>query len=135
MPDDMRKAKGTWSALKLAFGVAASCVVLGQAAAQPSPALIEARRHMLDASINSLTFRSMEALFDTLRVDAQGQPSVLQTQLEPLDFVYSFDGEERAAEAFLERTYSNSLLIIKDDKIVAERYLNNTNESTHFLSM
>src|SRR5688572_29200338 len=138
MLDDMRKAKAMnrrWTELKLALGVAAACVVLGNAVAQPSPALIEARRHMLDASINSLTFRSMEALFDTQRVDGQGQPSVLQTQLEPLHFMYSFEGEERPAEAFLERTYTNALLIIKDDKIVAERYLNNTNESTHFLSM
>src|SRR5690606_36687316 len=41
---------------------------------QPSPALIEARRHMLDPEINAFTFRSMEALFDTYDVPAEGQP-------------------------------------------------------------
>jgi primary-amine oxidase len=90
---------------------------------------------MLDAEINTLTFRSMEALFDTLRVQNEGQPWRLAERPAPLDFSYAFDGETYAAEDFLERTYTNALLIIKDGKVVFERYLNNTNENTHFLSM
>jgi CubicO group peptidase (beta-lactamase class C family) len=105
------------------------------ARAQPSPALIEARHHMLDAEINTLTFRSMEELFDTLRVANLGPQWRLAEQPEPLDFTYTFDGATFAAEDFLERTYTNALLIIKGDRVVFERYLNNTDEYTHFISM
>jgi primary-amine oxidase len=103
--------------------------------AQPSPALIEARRHMLDAEINSVTFRTMEDLFDTLRVANEGQPWALAEEPQALDFTYTFGGETHEAEAFLGRTYTNALLIIKNDKIVFERYLNNTNQDNHFISM
>ena len=114
---------------------AAGVGLAGTALAQPSPTLIEARRHMLDADINSLTFRSMAALFDTLRVPSEGQPWRLAEDPRPLDFTYEFAGEQHAAEAFLERTYTNAMVILKDDRIVFERYLNNTDASTHFLSM
>jgi CubicO group peptidase (beta-lactamase class C family) len=53
----------------------------------------------------------------------------------PLDFSYEFDGKNIPAADFAERTYTNALIIIKDDMIIFERYFNQTNEDTHFLSM
>jgi hypothetical protein len=55
---------------------------------QPSRALIEARRPMRNAEIHTLTFRSMEQLFDTLRVERESQPWHLEEQPAPLDFTY-----------------------------------------------
>jgi primary-amine oxidase len=120
----------------ITHSIVAACLAFAAAAlSQPSPALIEARRHMLDAEINSLTFRSMAELFDTYRVANEGQPWRLAEDPQPLDFTYEFAGERRAVEEFLERTYTNALVIVKDSRIVFERYLNNTDEHTHFLSM
>src|SRR5690606_19882571 len=67
-----------------------SALAAGQALAQPSDALIEARRHMLNAEINTLTFRSMEMLYDTLRVANEGEPEPLAERPAALDFTYSF---------------------------------------------
>ena len=121
---------------KLETFVAALAVMLaGVASAQPSLTLIEARRRMLDPDINALTFRSMEALFDVQRVANEGQPWTLAEQPAPLDFTYAFGGETHAAEDFLERTYTNALIVLKDDRVVFERYLNNTGPDTHFISM
>jgi primary-amine oxidase len=125
------------SAPSLSFlpALLAGLLLAHAASAQPSPALIEARRHMLNAEINTLTFRSMEQLYDTLRVSSEGQPWRLDEQPAPLDFTYAFGGETRPAETVLERTYTNAMLIIKDGKVVFERYLNNSNENDHFISM
>lgn len=110
-------------------------VLAPTALAQPSQALIDARQHMLDADINTLTFRSMEMLFDSYRVSNGGPVWPLESQLAPLDFTYTFEGKTYPAEDFPERTYTNAILIAKRDEIVFERYLNNTNESSHFISM
>jgi CubicO group peptidase (beta-lactamase class C family) len=105
------------------------------APAAPSKALIELRRHLLDADINTLTFHSIDAMFDVIRVPTAGPPWHLQEHPAKLDFSYSFEGQSIPAEDFLERTYTNALLVIKNDRIVFERYLNNTTPETHFLSM
>ncbi len=117
------------------FAALGGLLVSGAPQAQPSEALIEARRHMLDPAINTLTFRSMEELFDTLRVDNEERSWRLGERLGRLDFSYTFDGETLDAEAFPERTYTNALIIIKNDEIVFERYFNNTDRDTHFISM
>jgi hypothetical protein len=103
--------------------------------AQPSNTLIEVRRHMLDASVNSLTFRVMDEMFDTLPVRGSGRIWHLAEQPAPLDFSYSFEGRSITAGDFLERSYTNALLIIKNDKIVFEKYLNNSNQDSRFISM
>src|SRR5690606_34885094 len=50
-------------------------------------------------------------------------------------FTYTFRGETFPAEEFLDRTYTNALLVIKDGDIVFERYLNNSDARSHFISM
>jgi len=111
--------------------VVASTAVL----AAPSKTLIELRRHLLDADINALTFHSIDAMFEVIRVPKAGRAAPLKEHPVVLDFTYSFEGREIPAQDFLERTYTNALLVIKNDEIVFERYLNNTTPDTHFLSM
>jgi len=91
------------------------------------------RWHMLDGGVNALTFRSMDTLFTTRTVARAGQTWVLPRADHALDFSYSFQGKTYSAEQFLERTYTNALLVMKDGKIVSERYRNNSNERTRFM--
>ena len=105
------------------------------ATAQPSDAILEVRRRFMDPDINTLTFHNIDEIFETRKVSTAGPVWDLPQQLVPLSFSYEFEGKVIAAADFAERTYTNALLIMKDGKIVFERYLNQTNEDTHFLSM
>lgn len=116
--------------------LAAIAALSGIAAiAAPSQALITLRQHMLDADVNTLTFHNMDEMFDTLKVPNGGRVWKLNEKPAPLDFSYEFDGKTIPATDFAVRTYTNAILILKNDKIVFEKYLNNTDENTHFISM
>jgi CubicO group peptidase (beta-lactamase class C family) len=91
------------------------------------------RWHMLDNDVSSLMFRSMDTLFTTRTVARSGPVWQLPRADRPLSFSYSWQGQTRAAGEFLERTYTNALLIMKDGRIVSEIYRNNTNERTRFI--
>ena len=104
-------------------------------AAQPSEAILKVRQRFLDADINTLTFHNIDEIFETRKVPTAGPVWELHQKRVPLNFSYEYEGMTIPAADFPERTYTNAMLIIKDDKIVFERYLNQTNEDTHFLSM
>lgn len=91
------------------------------------------RWHMLDSEVNALTFRSMETLFTTRTVARSGPVWRLPRADAPLAFTYTWQDKSRPAEEFLERTYTNALLVIKDGRIVSEIYRNNTDERTRFI--
>lgn len=100
----------------------------------PSPAIQELRRHMLDADVNTLTFHSMDSIFDTRIVARSGPVWVLPRRDGPLDFTYEFDGKTHPASDILDGNFTNALLIMKHGQIVYEKYRNNTDENTHFIS-
>ena len=91
------------------------------------------RWHMLDGDVNALTFRSMDTLFTTRSVARSGDVWQLPRNDHPLDLTYSFQGKRYSAEEFLDRTYTNALLVMKDGRIVSEIYRNNSNERTRFM--
>jgi CubicO group peptidase (beta-lactamase class C family) len=91
------------------------------------------RWSMLDANVNALTFRSMDTLFTTRTVARSGPVWQLPRADHPLDFSYQYKGATYTADQFLERTYTNALLVMKDGKIVSETYRNNTNDRTRFM--
>ncbi|MBB4614178.1 serine hydrolase domain-containing protein [Novosphingobium taihuense] len=102
----------------------------------PSHAMQELRRiFFADPRINMLTFHNMDEIFHTLPVRTRGKAKPMARAELPIDFSYSFRGETVRAEDFLERSFTNALLIIKDDRIVYERYRNLTGPQTKFLSM
>ena len=105
------------------------------AVAAPSPTMIELRRHLTDASINTLTFHSIDTMFATQPVPTAGKPTSMPRRPAPLDFSYTFEGRAIPATEFAGRSFTNALLILKDGRIVHEQYYNGTNERTHFLSM
>lgn len=98
------------------------------------PAVQQLRRSMLDADVNSLTFHNMDQLFTTRVVGRAGPVWPLPRADHPLDFTYSFHDQSYTAEQFLERTYTNALLVMKNGRIVYERYRNQTNETTRFMA-
>jgi CubicO group peptidase (beta-lactamase class C family) len=91
------------------------------------------RWHMLDSDVNSLMFRSMDELFTTRSVPRAGAVWNLPRSDRPLDFAYSWQGQTLQADAILERTYTNALLVLKDGRIVNETYRNGSNEHTRFI--
>src|SRR5215469_1839115 len=75
------------------------------------PAVQQMRRAMLDPDLNSLTFHNMDQLFTTRVVGRSGPVWHLPHVDHPLDFTYSFEGKTYTPGQFLERTYTNALLI------------------------
>jgi CubicO group peptidase (beta-lactamase class C family) len=97
------------------------------------PAVQQLRRAMLDPEINSLTFRSMDRLFTTRTVARAGAVWMLPRSDHALDFKYTFKGSTYSSQDFLERTYTNALLVMKDGRIVFETYRNGTDTATRFI--
>ncbi|WP_421855946.1 serine hydrolase domain-containing protein [Marinomonas sp.] len=89
---------------------------------------------MLDGDVNALTFRSMDTLFTTRQVGHSGNVTPFVRNDKKLDFTYEYEGKSYTPEQFLDRTYTNAMIILKDDKIVYENYRNNSNQNTHFMA-
>ena len=88
---------------------------------------------MLDPDVNSLTFRSMDTLFTTRSVPRAGPVWQLPRNDHALTFTYNYMGATYTPEQFLDRTYTNALLVMKDGKIVYETYRNNSDANTRFI--
>lgn len=91
------------------------------------------RWHMNDSNVNALMFRSMDTLFTTRTVARSGPVWKLPHQDHAIDFTYDWQGENYSADDFLERTYTNALLIMKDGQVASEIYRNNTNAQSRFI--
>lgn len=89
---------------------------------------------MLDPGINSLTFHNMDEIFTTRSVARGGPVWELPRVDHALDFSYTFEGKNYTPAEFLERTYTNALLVMKDGTIVSEIYRNNTSAATRFMA-
>src|SRR5690348_4642044 len=98
------------------------------------PAVQQLRRAMLDPEINSLTFHSMDRIFTTRTVARSGPVWPLARNDHELDFTYTYDNRKLTPADFLERTYTNALLVMKDGRIVSEIYRNNTDATTRFIA-
>ena len=105
------------------------------ALADSSPAMVEARRHFMDADVNAQTFQHTARIFETARVNKGGTVWRLAEAPQRLDFSYAFEGQQLPAEGFAARTFTNALLILKRDRIVYEKYFNGAGPDSHFLSM
>jgi CubicO group peptidase (beta-lactamase class C family) len=123
------------SLLALTLGCAIAQPALAERKAPPSPAIADLRFHFNDAGINVLSFQHIDQIFDSATVKAGGTPWALARAETTPAFTYAFEGKTYAFEDIFDRTFTNGLLIIKDDKIVFERYRNYSEPSTRFLSM
>src|SRR3569832_1914547 len=96
-------------------------------------AVQDLRRKMNDADVNALTFFTMDQLFTTRTVARSGPVWALPRADHPLDFTYAYKGKTYTPEQFLDRTFTNALLVMKDGRIVSEIYRNNTDDGTRFI--
>lgn len=109
-------------------------MVAAGALAAPPPAILQYRQHMFEAPVMTLANRTIELMFDTVRVEPGRRTWNLPRRIQPLDFTYEVDGRRLDAQGALERTFTDAFLLIKDGVIVHEAYLNRTDERTHFMS-
>lgn len=91
------------------------------------------RWHMLDNDVSALAFREMDQLFTTRTVARSGPVWDLPRRDHALDFTYTWQGNTYQARDFLERTYTNALLVMKDGVIVNEIYRNNATPESRFI--
>lgn len=91
------------------------------------------RWHMLDNNVSALMFRSMDTLFTTRTVARSGPVWELPRNDHAPDFNYEWNGARHTATDFLERTYTNALLVMKDGRIVSEVYRNNSDARSRFI--
>lgn len=104
------------------------------AQAQTSKTIENYRLHMFDEPFRSLANRTIELVFDTAKVENAEPTWILPKTTVELDFSYEFNGAKHKAEDVLEDTDTDALLVIKDSKIIYERYLNRADAATHFNS-
>ena len=95
--------------------------------------LVAALGNMLDNDVSALAFRSMDSLFTTRTVARSGSVWVLPHSDHLLDLTFPWQGATLPAGQFLERTYTNVVLVMKDGRIVSEIYRNNSNERSCFI--
>lgn len=126
---------------KFAIGIAVTAVGLpalygNVAAAQdmtPTPTVLQLRQSYLDQPFSSLTFRSMDKFYWTRTVPHAAPKWPIPRNDHKLDFTYSFEGKTYAPDEFLERTFTNALIVIKDGRIVYETYRNGATENDRFM--
>ena len=97
------------------------------------PALIEARKHMLEGPENMLTFHNTDQLFQTRVVPGAGPIAPLSHAETALPEAV-IGGKRMTEDAWEDRTYTSAFLVMRDGKILHESYRNNTAAGTHFIS-
>jgi CubicO group peptidase (beta-lactamase class C family) len=86
----------------------------------------------LDEDRRIENFRHPEKVFPVRRIQRSGPAFQFPEGIRELNETYEFKGEARNMDDFLKKTITTSFLVIKDDKIVSERYfLGATRETTH----
>jgi CubicO group peptidase (beta-lactamase class C family) len=140
----MTKVQTRWLCVAALLGQAAATApglaqqplpppLVGSPASEVPVALQILRWHMLDNDVSTLAFRSMDTLFTTRTVARGGEVWALPRNDQPLTFGYRWQGQPYTAQQFLDRTYTNALLVMKDGRIVSEIYRNATHERSRFI--
>ena len=115
------------------FAAAVAILALTVAACAPVRAVrrVEFTRTLFSDRDHVADFRTMRAFFPAARVAASGSPSVL-AQGPSVDLPASFDfrGTRIDTASFLTLTDTTGLIVIKDDKVVFERYYRGTDTHT-----
>lgn len=94
----------------------------------------QVRRAILQRDFNAFYFQHMDALFFTRPVPAGNLPWPLARRDARPDIAYRWQGQDHGLSAFMDRTYTNALVVLKDGQIVSEIYRNNSSDQTRFAS-
>ncbi|GIL39128.1 serine hydrolase domain-containing protein [Roseiterribacter gracilis] len=117
---------------RLKLAVLLVLLFTAQAQAAVDPALREARQRLFEPALNAVTFRQLDAFFPTALVGVAADARDLPRAERKLDFRYQRDAVQVDLDAFLARSFTNGLLVLKDGKIVTELYRNGSNQFSRF---
>ena len=79
-------------------------------------------------------FRSMDTAYPYHVIRRGGPVAELPRALRKLDVIYTFAGKQHTVDDLLARSRTQGFLVIKDGKIVDERYFNGANDKSKFTS-
>ena len=79
-------------------------------------------------------FRSMDTAYPYHVIKRGGAIAELPRALRKLDVTYTFAGKQHTVDDLLARSRTQGFLVIKDGKIVDERYFNGANDKSKFTS-
>ena len=96
------------------------------------PDLIAARMAFGLPPLNVVTLRSFDQLFETETVRASSRPWLLPGKNKNFGFQYQYDNKTLELNDFLNRTYTNALIVVKNGRIVTEQYRNGGDASTRY---
>jgi CubicO group peptidase (beta-lactamase class C family) len=78
--------------------------------------------------------RNMDKIFPKRDIAASSSPVVFEKNLTELPKVYAFKGEQRQLEAFLAKTSTTSLLVLRKGKLASEQYFTGAQADSRFTS-
>lgn len=123
----MRK---TILALLISAGVACGCY-----AHAANTEALGTRATILDPRFEAASFRHLDQLFPSHKISRSGPVSEIpraRTQFGPVN--YKWKGKQHSLEDLLARTNTAGFLVIKDGRIVMERYFGGANDTSTFTS-
>jgi CubicO group peptidase (beta-lactamase class C family) len=99
-----------------------------------TPTMITARAHMFEPALNYMTFQHMDQMFATRTVAAGSDVWELPSKPMSIEGEFTVGDKTLDLEGYLEATATNALVVVKDGNIVYERYRNESDENTRFLT-
>lgn len=122
--------------LLLGFGACFACSTAVVAAQPLDPAMIEARRQRSNPSVNVLTYRHLDELFDTREVSPGSQTWALPRSSLTLsdDAPVKIGGQETTLTQAMQDLRINAILVMKDGRIVKEIHRNGGREDSRYAS-
>ena len=80
-------------------------------------------------------FRHLERIMPVRHIRRSGPTYDFERDMRELNTAYDYNGENRSVAEFLDHTVTTGLLVVKDDRIVAERYFHGNTEDSLNTSM
>ncbi|MHB8383770.1 MAG: serine hydrolase domain-containing protein [Candidatus Binataceae bacterium] len=117
--------------LAIVFPLILSVSAAGNAA---DSATIAKRAAMLAPANRVQAFRTMDSVFPYHVIQRGGPVAQLPGGGQKLEVTYLFKGKRRSLDDLLARSKTQGFLVIKDGRIVDERYLNGADDKTKFTS-
>lgn len=118
----------------LAACCAGGAVAIPASAQTLDPALIEARQQRSNPSLNLLTYRHLDELFDTAKVEPGSQTWQLPKSARTLsdDAPVRIGGRQTTLTAAMQDLRVNALLVLKDGQIVRELHRNGGRDDSRY---
>src|SRR5712672_1140534 len=118
----------------LVLAILGAMLFLASSSRADESARVAKRNAIMTPQNRAEAFRSMDTAFPFHVIKRAGPVSELPRAERPLEITYSFGGASHTLQDFLARTRTTGFLVIKDGKIVSERYFDGANQNSHFTS-